>query len=487
MSLGERGDVRVRVAALVLALIVGIAALAASASDPPVDGFDRKFTGRTLRFDYFRTGEDGRVVVSPDGWRLEGPWAGPRRVLVDPDDRGDERRRLVDVSGRTLYSEGSSSIFFEWTSTREALDGRARTFHESFRFPEPREPAFVVLETRNDAGAFEVVHRERLDPSDAAIDASRMARLGALRVLHRSGPAARRVDLLIVGDGYPAERAEAFFDDAGRMMRALFAVEPYASRRDAFNVRALHVPSDDEGIRDPRRGEWRRTAFGLSFDAFGSDRYVLTESNRALREAVARAPHDAIALIFPNRKYGGGGIYGLWATVSAGTSVAEYVFVHELGHSFAGLADEYYTSQVAYEDLGPPDVEPWAPNVTALLPGTTLEWADLVTEGTPLPTPWSKTAYDEASLAYQAERAKLVESGAGDAAMEELFERVRAATQPVLRGDPRHGTVGAFEGAAYRGTGLYRPSVDCIMFSRNADAFCPVCRRAIERTIDRYR
>jgi hypothetical protein len=186
------------------------------------------------------------------------------------------------------------------------------------------------------------------------------------------------------------------------------------------------------------------------------------------------------------RKYGGGGIYGLWSTCAADSEVAAYVFVHEFGHGFGGLADEYYTSQVAYEDFTPPGTEPWEPNVTALLDPKSLKWKDLVAEGTPLPTPWNQDAYDQVDLAYQKKRAEAITRNADDATSEALMREIKAQRRPLLEGEKFFGKVGAFEGAAYEAKKLYRPELDCIMFTQSPTAFCRVCERAIARVIDTY-
>ena len=246
------------------------------------------------------------------------------------------------------------------------------------------------------------------------------------------------------------------------------------------------MPSEEPGISNPRQGVWRDNPLGLSFNAFDSDRYVLTTANRTLREATASVPYDALYFLFNDRKYGGGGIFNLWATCAADTAPAAYVFVHEFGHSFAGLADEYYTSQVSYEDWSAPGSEPWEPNVTALLDPARLKWRDLVADDTPLPTPWNQADYDEASYAYQEQRARLRAAGASEEAMEELFAEVKRITAPMLAAEEHFGRVGAFEGASYQAKGLFRSEVDCIMFTRNPTSFCRVCARAIERVIDLY-
>jgi hypothetical protein len=213
---------------------------------------------------------------------------------------------------------------------------------------------------------------------------------------------------------------------------------------------------------------------------------VLTDRNRVIRELAAQVPYDALLIIFNSHKYGGGGIFGLWATCAADSEWASYVFVHEFGHSFGGLGDEYYSSDVAYEEFTPPGTEPWEPNITALLDPDGLKWKALVSPGTPVPTPWSKAAYDLASASYREKRAELTRDRASATDISHLEKESGETIQRLLRADPYFGRVGAFEGASYEATGLYRPSVDCIMFSKSPGDFCPVCRQAIDEMIDLY-
>ncbi|MCZ6793307.1 MAG: M64 family metallo-endopeptidase, partial [Planctomycetota bacterium] len=203
----------------------------------------------------------------------------------------------------------------------------------------------------------------------------------------------------------------------------------------------------------------------------------------ALRELAALAPYDTLCVLANTRKYGGGGIFNLWSTCASDTSQAGYIFVHEFGHSFAGLADEYYTSKVAYENFTPPGVEPWEPNITALLDPRRLKWSDLVEASFPVPTPWNQEAYDKASRAYQERRRSLRRQGAAEAELDALFAEIKRTTGDLMRAERHRDRVGAFEGAGYQAKGLYRSEVDCIMFSRNRAGFCKVCSRAIERVI----
>ena len=325
-----------------------------------------------------------------------------------------------------------------------------------------------------------------IDPNSRFVDRALPAARGEIVPLFENGEAAKHVDLLIVADGYTQTQRDKFVADTRRLVEVMFQTEPYHRRKSDFNVRALFLPSTESGISNPRKGSWHESALGLSFNAFDSDRYVLTLRDFALREACAQVPYDALILLFNERKYGGGGIYNLWASVAADTEPAPYVFVHEFGHSFAGLADEYYTSQVAYEDFVKPGVEPWEPNVTALLDPAKLKWKDLVSAETPLPTPWGQAHFDEVDLAYQKKRAQLLEQHASEEQMENLFREVKGTTGPLLAKETFANKVGAFEGASYQAKGLFRPAADCIMFTRNPTHFCKVCERAIDRTIDSF-
>jgi hypothetical protein len=205
--------------------------------------------------------------------------------------------------------------------------------------------------------------------------------------------------------------------------------------------------------------------------------------NRAWRDVAAAAPYDAVEVLINNRYYGGGGIFNDHATVAVDSGSADYIFVHEFGHHFSGLGDEYYTSDVAYE-TGGEKLEPWEPNVTALHDPGQLKWKDLVTPGTPVPTPWDKDAYEAESRSIQAKRRQLRAAGAPEAEMDTLFAAQKAWETKFLSSMAHSGKVGAFEGASYEPKGLYRPEADCIMFTRDDVGFCRVCRRAIERVID---
>ncbi|HET6201904.1 MAG TPA: M64 family metallopeptidase [Planctomycetota bacterium] len=482
------GSFRSLLPALALLATPGCAygAQARNAGSTGSSDFDSSFTGRAMRFDYFHSGTATEEHVSADRFRVEGDWPGSRVHLLDDTNFGKYLFCVADAAtNRTVFSRGFRSIYGEWETTGEAKKAW-RTFHESQRFPEPKGLVQLVLKKRGEDGAFREIFSTVVDPGGRFVDRSPVAPRGEAFPLFESGPPARKVDLLFLAEGYAASEKEKFRRDVTRLAGVLFEAEPYRSRKGDFNVRALFLPSAESGISNPRKGVWRDAPLGCCFNAFDTDRYVLTFANAALREVAAQAPYDALLLLFNERKYGGGGIFNLWATIPADSDQAPYVVVHEFGHSFADLADEYYSSQVAYEQFNPKGVEPSEPNVTALLDAKRLKWGDLVEAGTPLPTPWDQAGYDKVDVEYQAKRKKLIEEQASEEASEALMREAKKTTGPLLAAERFAGKVGAFEGASYEPKGLYRPAVDCIMFTRNPTAYCRVCARAVERVIALY-
>lgn len=445
--------------------------------------FDTLFTGATLRFDYHHAGCATEEHIAPAGFRLEGAWPGSRGGLIDKSDTGRYLFVVEDAATHAqLYSRGFCSVYGEWETTAEAKK-QWRAIEESQRFPEPKKPVELVLEKRLDVGGWKELSRTPLDPASRFVDRSPVAKQGEVVTLAENAPPAQAVDLLILADGYTAAQRDKFVADSKRLVAAMFATPPYDRHAKDFNVRLLFVPTLEAGISNPRKNVWHESVYGLSFNAFDSDRYVLTLEDRKLRELAAQAPYDALILLFNERKYGGGGIYNLWCTCAADTEPSAYIFVHEFGHSFAGLADEYYTSQVSYEDLQPAGSEPWEPNVTRLSDPAKLKWGDLVRQGTPLPTPWRQAEYDAADLAYQKKRQELIAAQAPEEASEALMREVKQSSSAFLHKERYFGNVGAFEGALYEAKGLYRPEADCIMFTRNPTRFCQVCERAVEQAI----
>jgi hypothetical protein len=447
---------------------------------------------RTLRVDYYHTGNSREEWFSMDRVVLEPlEWPGNLSKSIDESELGNYLFEVREqASGKLLYSRGFDSVFGEWKTTEEALHGN-RTFSESLRFPNPEAPVEVLLKERVASGLHEGrkqvwrdVWKTVVDPKDKFIDRSRPPSPGALLELQKMGDSANKVDLLVLGDGYTAGERGKFEKDARRFMDALFTASPFREHKKDFNVWGLCPAAAESGVSRPSTGIYRRSPLGATYDTFGTERYVLTTENRALRDTASFAPYEFIEILVNGTTFGGGGIFNQYATVAIDNLSAGYVGVHEFGHQFAGLADEYYTSDVAY--LSPENkTEPWEPNVTALLDPVNLKWKDLVTPGTPVPTPWDKDEFDRFQREIQRQRKELRAAGRPEAEMDELFRKVREKEDAMFGAEKYAGKVGAFEGANYQAKGYYRPELDCIMFTRYHQ-FCAVCRRAIERVIAMY-
>jgi hypothetical protein len=440
----------------------------------------------TMRLDYFHTGNANTELFSVDRVIVEPlEWPGNPQKAIDGSNLGKYFFEVIDrKSNRTIYSRGFSSIYGEWETTDEPKTS-SRTFHESLRFPEPASPVQVVIKKRDKQNAFREVWSTLVDPADMFVDRSKPASPGELIAIQKSGDPATKVDLLILGDGYTAAERGKFEKDVRRMVDRLFATSPFREMRSTFNVWALCPPAAESGISRPSTGVHKQTPLGTTYDAFGSERYVLTFDNRALRTAASFAPYEFVEILVNGQTYGGGGIYGQFSTVAADSMWASYIFIHEFGHHFADLADEYFTSSVAYA-AATDRVEPYEPNVTALLDPKNLKWKDLVSADTPLATPWDKGRFVEYSQAIQKRRAQIRSQRRPESEMDALFLEEKQHVTSAFAAERHRGKVGAFEGAHYESQGYYRPEIDCIMFTRDDVPFCAVCRRAIANIIAMY-
>lgn len=448
--------------------------LAAALAAPP----------RTFRVDLFHTGTATEERFAIDRLVLEPlPFPGRPDRPIDDTNLGKYLFEVRDLAtNRLLYSRGFASIYGEWETTEEARHA-TRTFSESLRFPAPERPVQLVVKKRGDGNLFREIWTASVDPADRTVDDALPESPGPVIAIQRSGPPEKKLDLLLLGDGYTAAERGKFEKDARRLVEALFAHEPFRSRRGDFNVWGICPPAAQPGVSRPLTRVHRRSRIGATYDAFGSERYLLTFENRSMRDVASFAPYDALAILVNADTYGGGGIFGLYATVAAGSRWSEYVFVHELGHALAALADEYFTSDTAYlSPEGRP--EPWEPNVTASPKAA--KWADLVAAGTPLPTPWPKDAFARRAKELQDRRKALRAENRPEAEMDALFLEQQKEETALLSRQPWSGKVGAFEGANYESTGYYRPQMDCVMFSRDPVPFCAVCQRALSRVIDLY-
>ncbi len=444
--------------------------------------FDFYFINKTMRVDYFHSGTAAAEHFSIDRIYQEGEWPGSRINLIDTLNLGKYMLRVYDFRTNALiYSRGYSAIFGEWQTTPEAKQGTFQTFHETVRFPFPKNRVKIALAVRNRYNHFVEKYTTTIDPASRFVNRERKKCPCKTQKFIDHGKPENKVDIVILGDGYKKNEIGKFHKDVKRYTNILFVTQPFKDRFKDFNVWVIDVESQDSGIDEPRENKWRHTALDASYNSLDSPRYVLTPANKELRDIAALVPYDQIYILINSPRYGGGGIFNLYSVSFAGSEPrmpewwSDYVFVHEFGHAFAGLADEYYTSDVSYEEFYLAGVEPWEPNITRLTDKNKPKWAHLIAPGTPIPTPWSKVGYDSLGAILRQNKRDTPE-----------YIRIEKQMNEILNISENKYVVGCFEGAGYASTGIYRPSLDCRMFSKSLVEFCPVCRQAINKVIDMY-
>jgi hypothetical protein len=446
--------------------------------------FDDYFQNITMRVDYFHTGNSQTEIFAIDRIVNDGAWAGSLTQLQDRTNLGLYFFEIIDKEQNiVIYSRGFASIFGEWQLTPEATE--YGTFHESVRFPWPLKPFILAISKRASDNSFQKIWQHEIDPYSRLVNPAELKLPFESWALKDNGDPHSKVDIVILGDGYSHEQFEKFKADAIRLMRELFSVQPFQSREKDFNVRAIFTPCEQPGVNKPHPNIYARTPLSLTYGAFDSERYVLGFDNRTIRDVASIVPYEFSIILVNERTYGGGGIYNLYSTVSADNKFADYIMVHEFGHQFAALADEYYSSSVSYE-APLVEIEPWEPNITALKDPNMLKWKHLVEPSTPIPTPWDKETFDKFSYQIQIERNQIRAKNEPEEVMEALFESERKFETELIDKMKYTGKVGAFEGAGYNQYGMYRAETDCIMFTRNRQAFCKVCQEAISKIIDVY-
>ncbi len=463
--------------------------------------FERHFLDKTMRIDYFHVGNAKEEVVTLDQVYEQGVWAGSLRNLIDPFDNGRYYAKIYDVSsGDLIFSKGFDSYFGEYKTSSDALEGVRRTYHESVLIPFPKNKITFTLEVRNRENKLEPFFSQIIDPTGVGIKKDPLIQDVKVYEIRKNGDPHQKVDVAIVAEGYTGEEEEKLLRDLERFAVIFFEHEPYKTYADRFNIYGVFKPSADSGCDEPRMGVFKDTALGATFNSLGSERYLLTENNRALRDVAAHVPYDALYIMVNHERYGGGGIYNLYCTFTTDNQWFKYLFLHEFGHSFVGLGDEYYTSSVAYNDFYPKGVEPTEANITALIDPDNLKWKDLVSPGVDIPTPWEKDDFDKMDLAYQKIRtelndkiAEMKRSGAPDDEVAKTVEESERLSKDhadkvdaYLAQSRFAGKVGAFEGAGYSAQGLYRPMLDCLMFTKGDKPFCKVCKSAVIRVIEFY-
>jgi hypothetical protein len=401
--------------------------------------FNKYFTNKSLRFDFLLAGDAEQIQVFPAQMKQEPFWAGSHKNLTDTFNYGTYRFRVLDFnSGSLLFLKGFSTLFQEWQSTAEAKT-TTKTFYQAVIFPYPKQKVKLEIDARHWDSNFETIYSTVIDPKDYFILNESSPPFKSFDIF-KNGKPENKVDIVILAEGYTVDEMGKFTEDARRVTNYLFEEEPFKSEKNKFNVRALFTPSLESGTDIPGEEVYKNTFFNSNFYTFDVPRYLTTTDMKNVYDAASNVPYDHIYVLVNTEKYGGGGFYNFLSVCSADNDRTKTVFTHEFGHGFAGLGDEYYTSEVAYENYYNLEIEPWEPNLTTLV-DFEAKWKAEIDKSIPAPTPRN----------------------------------------------PEYTTaVGAFEGGGYIEKGIYSPFMDCRMKSNTAGGFCPVCKDAIKKVIDFY-
>ncbi|MBN2745781.1 MAG: peptidase M64 [Bacteroidales bacterium] len=417
---------------LIISLLVSIGCVSAQK-------FDSNFEKKSMRFDYFRTGNSNTELISHDHIFQEPHWGGSFINLIDTFNYGNYKFEVLDsVSGKLLYSKGFSSLFFEWRYTEEAKFLN-RSFSESVIFPFPKNTVQLVFYQRNKTMDWEKQYQTYVNPKDYTI-VTQLAFPSQSFKIHNNAPSDKALDIVILPEGYTAAEMQKFMNDAQRFKDYLLNCKPFDAYGSKINIWAVAAASSESGTDLPGENVWKNTLFDSHFYTFGTERYLNTLNNKMVRHLAANAPYDQIYILVNTDKYGGAGIFNYYSICTSDHENSDFVFVHEFGHGFAGLADEYYTSDVSTDGLYAHDVEPWEPNITTLV-AFDRKWKTMLDAKTPVPTPSSSE-----------------------------FES----------------SVGVFEGAGYQAKGVYRPKMECTMKSVRYNDFCEVCSKSIVQMLEFY-
>lgn len=424
--------------------------------------FAEDFADSTLRLDYILAGNSQEQHIYFSEAKQTSRWAGRKSRLAEVPLRGNGQITLSDhATGRPLFVHTFSTLFQEWQAEEEATR-LERAFQTSFNVPMPKRPVDVRVTLTDFHDKVVGLLEHTLDPADILIRQATEPQepfqyVWKGQTLADGSPDITAcIDLVIVAEGYTHSEMDKFHTDCQRVVDALFAHEPFTSMKSRFNVVAVDAESAGSGPSLPHQKRWRRTAVGTHYDTFYTERYLMTDRMHRLYDLLDGIPFEHIIVLVNSDTYGGGGIYNQLTVSTSDHPTFRQVLVHEFGHAYGGLGDEYFYDD-GYETMYPADTEPWEPNLTTLVDFQS-KWADMLPEGTAIPTPPAKVP-DFRNLTSDEERHQL-----------------NAATQRV----------GVFEGGGYQSKGVYRPAQECRMKINEVEHFCPVCKRALVRITDFY-
>lgn len=402
--------------------------------------FADHFADKTLRVDYIFNGNASGQAICLDGLSALPTWAGRKHHLAELPLQGNGQIVMRNAaSGKTIYTTSFSSLFQEWLETDEARNV-TKGFENTFLLPYPLQPVEIEITLLDPRRNVRASMKHIVHPNDVLIEQKGNSHITPHKYLLHNDSPEKCIDVAILAEGYTLQEIQTFYEDADIACKSIFDHEPFKSMKKRFNVVAVASPSTDSGVSVPRLNEWKHTAFGSHFSTFYSDRYLTTSRVKAIHDALAGMPYEHIIILANTEEYGGGGIYNSYTLTTAHHPMFRPVVVHEFGHSFGGLADEYFYDNDVMTDTYPLDIEPWEQNISTQV-DFAAKWKDMLSENTPVPTP------AEVSENYP---------------------------------------TGVYEGGGYSAKGIFRPAENCRMRTNEYPAFCPVCQRALRRIIEFY-
>lgn len=420
---------------LVFTLAIAITATYQKAS---AQDFVQHFEDATLRLDYIFAGNNNSQAIYLDGMKTFNGWYGRRNNMDTLPLQGNGHITITDITGSdTLYMHSFSTLFQEWQSTEEATQV-ARSYENTFLIPMPKDKIQVTIELKNIHNGTKSYFKHTINPKDRLISRHPEKETLPYHYIHKAGDSRDKIDIVFIPEGYTKNEMKQFKEDCKESMKSIFRHKPFDKLKDRFNFIAVEIPSEHSGVSIPKNNIWKNTAVRSNFDTFYSERYLTTSNIKNLYNILDGVPCESIIILANTNEYGGGGIYNNYMLSAARGRDYKAVIVHEFGHSFAGLADEYFYDD-QYVSMYPAGTEPWEQNLTTLTDFES-KWKDMLPAGTRIPT---------------------------DADGKDIYTKI-----------------GVYEGGGYQSKGVFRPAQDCRMHTNKAPDFCPVCQRAISRIVN---
>ena len=399
--------------------------------------FNQWFLPKSIRIDYFLTGDAKSQNIFFDGLSEEQYWSGSPNSLIDPFSYGSYKVEVKDKeTGKLIYSRGFCTLFQEWQTIEEAKT-TPKAFEQVTRIPYPKKPVIVEFFGRQRNGLFNSLYKLDVDPNSIFVVREKNVSYPVTQIVANGKPE-QMLDITFIAEGYMATQMEKFKADVKHFYDYLITQEPFSRYKDKINIWAVESPSEQEGPDNPGKNVWNRTPVGSTFYTFGIDRYLTTTKFKSVMNVASNAPGDLVYIIINSSDYGGGGIYNHYNVATSNHKLSDKVFIHELGHGIVGLGDEYIDSD--NENFYPKEIEPWEPNLTTLV-NFDSKWKSQLDQSVVIPTP----------------------------AVPENSDKL-----------------GVFEGGGYVEKGIYRPMMECRMRSNSRKGFCKVCASAIEKMLKYY-